>query len=89
MSLLVRETGKVPGNAEYDFSMLVDCLGFHVEEARRAYGAVIPSPDGAGGGAFSFTTMAPVGVVVAVLTWNFPLLNLAYKVERGPYWQGI
>ena len=79
VSLLIAETGKVRGNAEYDFDMLINCLGYHIEEARRACGAVIPSPDG---GALSYTTMAPVGVVVAVLTWNFPLLNLAYKI--GP-----
>lgn len=79
IELDVAETGKVTGNAEYDFTMLVDCLSFHVEEARRNMGAVIPSPDG---GALSYTKHSPVGVVVAVLTWNFPLLNLGYKL--GP-----
>lgn len=79
IQLLVAETGKVTGNATYDFTMLIDCLSFHIEEVRRCYGAVIPSPDGS---ALSYTRYTPVGVVVAVLTWNFPLLNLAYKV--GP-----
>ena len=63
VALLVAETGKVDGNAGYDFEMLVDCLGFHIEEARRAYGTVFPSPDGS---ALSYTRNAPVGVVVAV-----------------------
>ena len=76
VSLLVLETGKVSGNAQYDFDMLPNCLDYHVEEARRNYGSVIPSPDN---GALSYTKYSPVGVVVAVLTWNFPLLNLAYK----------
>jgi len=40
---------------------------------------VFPSPDGS---ALSYTRNVPVGVVVAVLTWNFPLLNLGYKL--GP-----
>merc|ERR1719240_2313765 len=75
----IRETGKVKGNAEYDFNMLVDCLSYHVEEVRRCYGTVIPSPDNS---ALSYTKHTPVGVVVAVLTWNFPLLNLGYKL--GP-----
>ena len=79
VDLLVAETGKVTGNAEYDFTMLVDCLSYHVAEARRSYGTVIPSPDGS---ALSYTRYTPVGVVVAVLTWNFPLLNLGYKL--GP-----
>lgn len=79
VALLVKETGKVTGNADYDFTMLVDCLSFHVEEARRAYGQVIPSPDDS---TLSYLRHTPVGVVVAVLTWNFPLLNLGYKL--GP-----
>jgi len=79
IDVLIKETGKVAGNADYDFMMLVNCLSFHVEEVRRCYGTVFPSPDDS---ALSYTKHTPVGVVVAVLTWNFPLLNLAYKL--GP-----
>jgi len=79
VALLIQETGKVTGNAEYDFDMLPNCLDFHVEEAKRNYGSVIPSMDG---GALSYTKYSAVGVVAAVLTWNFPILNLAYKL--GP-----
>jgi len=79
IDVLMKETGKVKGNAEYDFNMLIDCLPFHVEEIRRCRGSVIPSPDNS---AQSHTRFSPVGVVVCVLTWNFPLLNLAYKL--GP-----
>merc|ERR1719230_1686201 len=79
VDVLIRETGKVTGNADYDFMMLVNCLSFHMEEARRCYGTIFPSPDDS---ALSYTKHTPVGVVVAVLTWNFPLLNLAYKL--GP-----
>ena len=70
---------KVSSNAGYDFDMLIDCLQYHVEEVKRCYGTVFPSPDGS---ALSYTRNVPVGVVVAVLTWNFPLLNLGYKL--GP-----
>jgi len=79
MALLVAETGKLNGNADYDFQMLIDCLQYHVEEVKRCYGAVFPSPDNS---TLSYTRNVPVGVVVAVLTWNFPLLNLGYKL--GP-----
>jgi acyl-CoA reductase-like NAD-dependent aldehyde dehydrogenase len=79
VELLIKETGKVSGNADYDFMMLVNCLPFHIEEARRCHGSVIPSPDNS---ALSYTRHTPVGVVVCVLTWNFPILNLAYKL--GP-----
>jgi acyl-CoA reductase-like NAD-dependent aldehyde dehydrogenase len=60
----LQETGKVTDNAAYDFTMLTDCLSFHIEEARRNCGAVIPSPTGA---QLSYTQCTPVGVVVAVL----------------------
>ena len=79
VAALVAETGKVTGNAEYDFDMLVNCLPYHIENVRRAYTSVIPSPDNT---TFSYTRHSPVGVVVCVLTWNFPLLNLGYKL--GP-----
>merc|ERR1719230_211654 len=79
VDVLIRETGKVTGNADYDFMMLINCLSFHLEEARRCYGTVFPSPDDT---ALSYTKHTPVGVVVCVLTWNFPLLNLGYKL--GP-----
>eukprot|EP00039_Didymoeca_costata_P033003 m.40276 g.40276 ORF g.40276 m.40276 type:complete len:482 (-) comp9644_c0_seq1:46-1491(-) len=79
VDMVIKETGKVRGNAEYDFTMLVDCLPFHLEEVKRQYGAVIPSPDNS---TLSYTRYTAVGVVVCVLTWNFPLLNLGYKL--GP-----
>ena len=79
ISLLIRETGKTTENAAYDFTMLTDCLSYHVEEVRRAFGTVFPSPDDS---TLSYTRYTPVGVTVMVLTWNFPLLNLGYKL--GP-----
>ena len=44
VDLLIQETGKVRGNAEYDFTMLTDCLQFHVEQVRRNNSTVFPSP---------------------------------------------
>ena len=79
MDVLVKETGKVTSNADYDFNMLTDCLNFHLDEVRRNYGTVYPDPDNSN---LSYTKYSPVGVVVCVLTWNFPLLNLGYKL--GP-----
>lgn len=77
MEMVMKETGKVSDNANYDFMMLPRCLPFHVEEVRRCYGSVIPSPDDQ---SLTYTKHTPVGVVVCILTWNFPLLNLAYKL---------
>lgn len=79
VSLLIEETGKTAEIANYDFNMLIDCLAYYIEEVKRHYGETIPDYDGK---YFNFLSYQPVGVVAAVLTWNFPLLNLGYKL--GP-----
>ena len=79
IDLLVAETGKPIDNAEYDFGMLTTCLRFFCEEAARIHQEVIPDPDGK---FLNYTLRQPLGVVVGYLAWNFPLLNLGYKL--GP-----
>ena len=79
IDLLIAETGKPLDNAEYDFGMLTTCLRFFCEEAARLDQAVIPDPQGK---FFNYTLRQPLGVVVGYLAWNFPLLNLGYKL--GP-----
>jgi succinate-semialdehyde dehydrogenase/glutarate-semialdehyde dehydrogenase len=79
VDLLIQETGKTHDVASYDFNMLVDCLGYYVEEVKRHYGETIPDYDG---GHLNFLSYQSIGVVAGLLTWNFPLLNLGYKL--GP-----
>lgn len=79
IDLLVAETGKPQDNAEYDYGMLPDCLRFFSEEVQRLHGEVIP--DRTGQYAHQLIRQ-PMGVVVGFLAWNFPLLNLGYKL--GP-----
>ena len=79
VALLVAETGKPQDNAEYDFDMLPTCLRFFSEEVQRLSGEIIPSTDGQH---VHHLIRHPLGVVVAYLAWNFPLLNLGYKI--GP-----
>lgn len=79
ITLLMSETGKPRGNAEYDFGMLTTCLRFFVEEAERLDQPVLPDPDGR---FLHYLQRQPLGVVVGFLAWNFPLLNLGYKM--GP-----
>ena len=45
VDVLIQETGKVRGNAEYDFNMLTDCLQFQVEQVRRNNSCLFQSPD--------------------------------------------
>jgi acyl-CoA reductase-like NAD-dependent aldehyde dehydrogenase len=79
VNLLVEETGKTQEIASYDFNMLIDCLAYYIEEVKRHYGETIPDYDG---GHLNFLSYQSIGVVAGVLTWNFPLLNLGYKL--GP-----
>jgi len=79
IDLLIAETGKPIDNAEYDFGMLTTCLRFFCEEAARIDQQVIPDPSGK---FLNYTLRQPLGVVVGYLAWNFPLLNLGYKL--GP-----
>lgn len=79
LDLLIEETGKPRDNAEYDFGMLINCLRFFVEEAERLDQPVLHDPDGR---FLHYMLRQPLGVVVGMLAWNFPLLNLGYKL--GP-----
>lgn len=79
VDILVSETGKPADNAEYDFGMLTTCLRFFVEEAKRVEEPVIKDPDGR---FLNYIQRQPLGVVVGYLAWNFPLLNVGYKL--GP-----
>lgn len=79
ISLLISETGKPRDNAEYDFGMLITCLKFFVEEYERMDQPVIQDPSGR---FLNYIQRQPLGVVVGLLAWNFPLLNVGYKL--GP-----
>ncbi|MFT6925483.1 MAG: succinate-semialdehyde dehydrogenase/glutarate-semialdehyde dehydrogenase [Psychromonas sp.] len=77
--LVHQETGKTWAHTEDDYTLLIDSLTFYAEEISRFQPSqLIDSDEG-----FQHTLKyKPVGVVVAYLAWNFPLLNLAYKL--GP-----
>ena len=79
IDLLILETGKPKENADYDFGMLITCLRFFIEEYERLDQPVIHDPDDR---FLHYMQRQPIGVVVGFLAWNFPLLNLGYKL--GP-----
>jgi acyl-CoA reductase-like NAD-dependent aldehyde dehydrogenase len=79
IAALVTETGKPAACADYDFGMLVTALEFFADAAAQRGPRLIPDPSGAWE---TRLVDVPVGVVLAVLSWNFPLLNLGYKL--GP-----
>ncbi len=79
VKLLMEETGKPLGNATYDYDMLVDCLQYFNEENKRLCGKIIPNKSNSH---LNLIDHVPLGVVVGYLAWNFPILNLGYKL--GP-----
>ncbi len=79
IALLMQETGKPLGNATYDYNMLIDCLHFFNEDNKRLCGKIIPNKNGSH---INMVSHVPLGVVVGYLAWNFPILNLGYKL--GP-----
>ncbi|HXZ06787.1 MAG TPA: aldehyde dehydrogenase family protein, partial [Paraburkholderia sp.] len=54
------------------------CIRWHAEVTDKRYDALSPS----GASVVSMITREPIGVVAAVLPWNFPALMLAWKI--GP-----
>ncbi|QGG56451.1 MULTISPECIES: NAD-dependent succinate-semialdehyde dehydrogenase [unclassified Paenibacillus] len=79
LEVLMSETGKPLPQATEDMEMLPRCLRYYYEEAKRLHGRIIEDEDQ---GIMSLMKRQPVGVVVGYLAWNFPLLNLGYKL--GP-----
>lgn len=77
VDILISETGKPLDNAEYDFGMLITCLRFFIEEAKRIEQPVIVDPEGR---FHHYIQRQGLGVVVGFLAWNFPLLNFGYKL---------
>ncbi|WP_086932560.1 NAD-dependent succinate-semialdehyde dehydrogenase [Agarilytica rhodophyticola] len=73
------EMGKSWASTLDDFSMLLHCLDFYATEIQRKLPQKIADPDGAYNHSIK---SVPIGVTAAFLAWNFPLLNLAYKL--GP-----
>ncbi len=73
------EHGKTWEQAEEDVTSLLNALHYYPEEMLRLRGEILPDADGTHEHKLIYE---PLGVTVAYLAWNFPLLNLAFKL--GP-----
>ena len=69
--------GKPWGGTQEDFDLLERSLKFYAEEIQRVHDETLRDLDGTHDHRIVYE---PVGVAVAYLAWNFPLLNLAYKI---------
>ena len=76
-TLLTMEQGKPLAEARGEVGGSAAYVQWFAEEARRAYGDVIPSP---WADRRILVTKEPVGVVAAITPWNFPSSMIARKL---------
>lgn len=76
---IMHEMGKVWEDTEEDITSIINSLAFYAEEIEKREDLHIPDKEGT----HTHKVIAqPLGVVVAFLAYNFPLLNLGFKL--GP-----
>jgi aldehyde dehydrogenase (NAD+) len=74
--LEVLDNGKPIREAMIDVRQAVDALRYYAGWTTKLHGATIPVR----GNIFNYTLREPVGVVGAIIPWNFPLLMAVWKV---------
>ena len=78
--LLTMEQGKTLAEAKLEAMAAADVIEWFAEEAKRAYGRVIPAR---GPGIYQISIREPVGPVVAFTPWNFPINQVVRKLSAG------
>lgn len=74
---LTLETGRsIRKNRGY-VEWSAQCFDYYAEIARHYRGRVIPSPENT---QLSLVLKVPIGVVLAIIPWNYPLLLLVWKL---------
>jgi succinate-semialdehyde dehydrogenase / glutarate-semialdehyde dehydrogenase len=74
---ITRENGKPLAQSRGEIAMSVDHLRWFAEEARRAYGRIVPHQADS---KRHLVIKTPMGVVAAISPWNFPLVLAVRKV---------
>lgn len=77
---LTRENGKPLNDSLKELTYSADVIDFYADESRRITGAHF---SGDLGPTHSFVWKEPIGVVAAILPWNFPVDLLAWKIGPG------
>jgi len=78
--LMTMEQGKPLAEAKGEVLVAADVIEWFAEEARRAYGRVIPAR---AEGIYQLVVKEPVGVVAAFTPWNFPINQAVRKISAG------
>ncbi|WP_127088533.1 NAD-dependent succinate-semialdehyde dehydrogenase [Aquabacter cavernae] len=78
--LMTLEQGKPLPEARMETLAAADIIDWFAEEARRAYGRVIPAR---GQGVYQLVIKEPVGPVAAFTPWNFPINQVVRKLSAA------
>jgi acyl-CoA reductase-like NAD-dependent aldehyde dehydrogenase len=79
--LITREAGKPYKFARAEVERCIENIEYAAEEAKRIHGETVPVDAGkAGEGRIGFYERFPVGIVLAISPFNFPLNLAAHKV---------
>ena len=78
--LMTLEQGKPVGEAKVETFAAADIIDWFAEEARRAYGRVIPAR---AEGIYQLVVKEPVGPVAAFTPWNFPINQVVRKLSAA------
>jgi acyl-CoA reductase-like NAD-dependent aldehyde dehydrogenase len=73
--LETRNVGKPIGDSRGEVSMVADVLRYYAGAVDKHRGTTVPVGSG-----LDFTVHEPLGVVVAIVPWNFPLCIASWKV---------
>jgi succinate-semialdehyde dehydrogenase / glutarate-semialdehyde dehydrogenase len=78
--LMTQEQGKPLAESKGEVLAAADVIDWFAEEARRAYGRVIPAR---ADGIYQLVIKEPVGPVAAFTPWNFPINQAVRKISAG------
>lgn len=75
--IMTKEQGKILAEAKTEIKYAASFVEWYAEEAKRAYGEIIPShlPNSQ-----ILVTKEPVGVMAAITPWNFPAAMITRKI---------
>jgi succinate-semialdehyde dehydrogenase/glutarate-semialdehyde dehydrogenase len=79
-TLMTMEQGKTVAEAKGEILNGCDTIDWFAEEARRAYGRVIPAR---AEGVYQLVIQEPVGPVAAFTPWNFPINQIVRKLSAA------
>ena len=78
--LMTQEQGKPLGEAKMEIGGAADTIEWFAEEARRAYGRVVPARTA---GVYQLVIKEPVGPVACFTPWNFPINQAVRKISAA------